>query len=67
MDQLLEEFDFNPIFVGGGGKITPPTAYIENLKNWSGPKARHNFYSSKIHFCKFLEVERIHLLLLTLQ
>ena len=33
---------FNSILVGGG-KNTPPSANVEKLKNWRGPKARAHF------------------------
>ena len=56
-EKLVSEHNFAiwcityPILVGEGGGITPPTAYIENLKNWCGPKANNKFYFSKIKMC----------------
>ena len=32
----------------GGGKTTPPTGKLEKTQNWSGPKARDDFFVSKI-------------------
>ena len=45
---IRERIKLNLILVGGGGKTTPPTGKLEKTKNWSGPKARDDFFVSKI-------------------